>query len=401
MPYLHPFGPDDIFQNRIISRPKFDFVMYNGSAYVNNNSDTLGQNITTGTINLFEYNVDRDGTSQGLIYPYVSRNTNLVFRTNHLTTEQYGSLNPSIQEITGSYPLTSSITRQYYEATSYPFPNGTNSAKDTYVSNRKELIALQNTMNYYRYISDSYAYTGSYASGTVNLLQIPSIMFGEQIKKGSVSLKFYYTGSLIDEAVDSRQNGELISTMGGASGSVVGMVLYNEGFVLLTSSVDISSDQDDYVGNAAAGDPLRNASWQYFGAYNALSTGESGFATASLFSISFEGTQKIPTTTMFATAQPGDLNNSLNPTWVSSSRSAWRDETSVSDLGYVESRNIPIKNTIDSQYCDYEEEFQKQTFITEIGIFDKDKNLIGVAKLANPVQKKEADSYTFKLKLDM
>ena len=398
MPYLHPFGPDDILQNRMVTRPKFDFVMYSGSAYINNDGATLGQNITTGTINLYEYNVDRDGSTQNLIYPFVSKNTGLIFRNNVLTRDQYGPLDGPI---TGSYPLTASITRQYYSPTTYPFPGGTDSDKDTYVTNRKELIALQNTMNYYRYLSNSYAYTGSYVSGTVNMLQIPSIMFGEQIKKGTVSLKFYYTGSLIDEAVDSRQNGELISTMGNTSGSIVGVVLYNEGFVLLTSSADISSNKDDYLGNSAGGDPPVNASWQYFGAYNAASTGQDNFATASLFSVSFEGTQKIPTTTMFATAQPGDLNNSLNPTWVSSSAADWRDRTSVGDSGYVEPKDTPIKNTIDSQYCNYEDEFQKQTYITEIGIFDKDKNLIGVAKLANPVQKKEADNYTFKLKLDM
>jgi len=389
MPYLHSFGPDDILQNRMVARPKFDFVMYSGSAYINNDGEFLGENITTGTINLFEYNVDRNGSTQSLIYPYVVKNSGLIFRNNILTSEQYGLLDNSV--ITGSYPLTASITRQYFNATTYPFPGGTDTAKDTYVTNRKELISLQNTMNYYRYISNEYTYTGSYVSGTVNMLQIPSIMFGEQIKRGTVSLKFYYTGSLIDEATDSRQNGELISTMGGTSGSTVGVVLYNEGFVLLTSSADISSNQDKYTSGAG----LENASWQYFGAYT------SGFATASLFSLSFEGTQKIPTTTMFATAQPGDLNNSLNPTWVSSSAADWRSRTSAGDSGYIEPRETPIKNTIDSQYCNYEDEFQKQTFITEIGIFDKDKNLIGVAKLANPVQKKEADNYTFKLKLDM
>ena len=229
------------------------------------------------------------------------------------------------------------------------------------------------------------------------MLQIPSIMFGEQIKRGTVSLKFYYTGSLIDEATDSRQNGELISTMGNTSGSTVGVVLYNEGFVLLTSSADISSNQDSYLGTVTQ----QNASWQYFGAFDLASTEGVSFATASLFSLSFEGTQKIPTTTMFATAQPGDLNNSLNPTWVSSSAADWRSKTSIGDSGYIEPRETPIKNTINSQYCNYEAEFQKQTFITEIGIFDKDKNLIGVAKLANPVQKKESDNYTFKLKLDM
>ena len=392
MPYLYPFGPDDILQNRMVTRPKFDFVMYSGSAYLNNNGNVLGENIVTGTVNLYEYNVDRNGTAQQLIYPFVARNSGLVFRSNDLTREQYRSLDNSIQIITGSYSLTSSVSRQYFESTTYPFQTGgTDAEKDSYVSARKELIALQNTMNYYRYISDSYTYTGSYVSGTVNMLQIPSIMFGEQIKRGTVSLKFYYTGSLIDEATDSRQNGELISTMGGTSGSTVGVVLYNEGFVLLTSSADISSNQDKYTSGAG----LENASWQYFGAYT------TGFATASLFSLSFEGTQKIPTTTMFATAQPGDLNNSLNPTWVSSSAADWRSRTSAGDSGYIEPRETPIKNTIDSQYCNYEDEFQKQTFITEIGIFDKDKNLIGVAKLANPVQKKEADNYTFKLKLDM
>jgi len=370
----------------MVTRPKFDFVMYSGSAYINNDGDFLGQNITTGTVNLYEYNVDRDGVTQELIYPFVSKNTGLIFRSNNLTAEQYRPLD----QVTGSYVLTSSITRQYYEPVTYPFPDGENADKDAYVTARKELISLQNTMNYYRYLSDSYSYVNSYVSGTVNMLQIPSIMFGEQIKKGTVSLKFYYTGSLIDEAIDSRQNGELISTMGNTSGSTVGVVLYNEGFVLLTSSADISSNQDKYTASS-----LQNASWQYFGAY------ETGLATASLFSVSFEGTQKIPTTTMFATAQPGDLNNSLNPTWVSSSASDWRDRTSVGDSGYVEPKDTPIKNTIDSQYCNYEDEFQKQTYITEIGIFDKDKNLIGIAKLANPVQKKEADNYTFKLKLDM
>ena len=390
MPYLHSFGPDDILQNRMVTRPQFDFVMYSGSAYINNDGATLGQNIITGTVNLYEYNVDRNGVSQQLIHPYIIKGAGFVFRNNILTKTQYDNL-PAGAQITGSYPMTASITRQYFSATTFPFPNGTNAAKDTYVTNRKELIALQNTLNYYRFMNNKYAYTGSYVSGTVNMLQIPSIMFGEQIKKGTVSLKFYYTGSLIDEAIDSQQNGELISTMGGTSGSTVGMVLYDEGFVLLTSSVSISSNKDKYTSGAQ----LKDASWQYFGAY------ETGLATASLFSLSFEGTQKIPTTTMFATAQPGDLNNSLNPTFISSSDSGWKDRTMADEVGYVEPKNTSIKNTIHSQYCNYEDSFQKQTFITEIGIFDKDKNLIGVAKLANPVEKKETDNYTFKLKLDM
>ena len=60
-----------------------------------------------------------------------------------------------------------------------------------------------------------------------------------------------------------------------------------------------------------------------------------------------------------------------------------------------------IKNTVQSEYCNYEDEFQKQVFISKIGVFDKDKNLIGIAKVANPVLKRESDNYTFKISLDM
>jgi hypothetical protein len=396
MPYLFDFGPDDIFTNRIVTRPKTDFVMYSGSAYINNDGPVLGENIVTGNVNLFEYNVDRNGTDQALIKPYLAPNTGLVFRSNRISTVAYNSLY-RLSQIDGTYPLTSSIKRQLYPETTYPFPDGTVSAKDAYATSRRELIALRNTLDYNRFMSNKFQYSGSFVSGTVNMLQVPSIIYGEAIKKGTVSLKFYFTGTLIDEAIDSRRDGELISTMGGASGSTVGVVLYNEGFVLLTSSVDITSNEDDYNGTGTT----VPASWQYFGAHSSLSTGQPDFATASLFSVSFEGTNKVPTMTMFATAQPGQLNNSLNPTWIATADSDWKNTVASGPSGYSEPKEVSIKNTIESRYCSYEDEFQKQTYITQIGIYDKDKNLLGVAKLANPVQKKEIDSYTFKLKLDM
>lgn len=393
MPYLRKFGPDDIFSNRMEARPESSFSMYSGSIYLDNDRN-LGQNIINGNVSLYEYNVDR---SSNLIYPYFIKDGNWLAFPNVSAADYdvaaYGDI------ISGSYPLTSSVSRHYFESTTYPFPDGSDADKDTYVTNRKELISLQNTMNYYRTLSDGYHYTGSYVSGAVNMIQIPSIFFEDGITKGSVSLKFYFTGSLIDEAVDSRQNGELISTMGNTSGSTVGMVLYDQGFVLLTSSLDISTNQDHYEGAAS----LQNAQWQYFGAYDLNSIGPSAtqYPTASLYQMSFKGTNKIPNLMMFAHADMGDVNNSLNPTWISSSSSNWRTDTEVSKTGYVEPRQVNLTNTIQSQYCNYEESFEKQVFISEIGIYDKEKNLLGIAKLANPVTKKESQDYTFKLKLDM
>ena len=60
-----------------------------------------------------------------------------------------------------------------------------------------------------------------------------------------------------------------------------------------------------------------------------------------------------------------------------------------------------IKNTVSSSFPDPTGSFQKQTYISRVGIYDKDKNLIGVAKVANPVKKTEDRDFTFKLKLDI
>jgi hypothetical protein len=44
---------------------------------------------------------------------------------------------------------------------------------------------------------------------------------------------------------------------------------------------------------------------------------------------------------------------------------------------------------------------QDQTFISKVNIFDKDGNIIAVAKLAKPVTKTNNTDYTFKLKIDI
>ena len=38
---------------------------------------------------------------------------------------------------------------------------------------------------------------------------------------------------------------------------------------------------------------------------------------------------------------------------------------------------------------------QEFTFISKIGVYDDDKNLIAIAKVATPVRKLETDEYTF------
>ena len=59
-----------------------------------------------------------------------------------------------------------------------------------------------------------------------------------------------------------------------------------------------------------------------------------------------------------------------------------------------------LKNIVTSSHSHHSASFKKQTYISQIGLYDDDKNLIGVAKLATPVKKTEDREFTFKLKLD-
>ena len=73
----------------------------------------------------------------------------------------------------------------------------------------------------------------------MRLVSIPSTYYGSSIKKGSINCKWYLTGTLIAELQDIKRNGELIQTgpVGSVgSGSVAGVALYNEGFILITGS---------------------------------------------------------------------------------------------------------------------------------------------------------------------
>ena len=67
------------------------------------------------------------------------------------------------------------------------------------------------------------------------MISIPSIFYGNRIEPGSI-IKWYFTGSLVAELQDTKQNGELIEVTGDNVDAVAGVVLYDEGFILLTGS---------------------------------------------------------------------------------------------------------------------------------------------------------------------
>ena len=99
---------------------------------------------------------------------------------------------------------------------------------------------------------------------------------------------------------------------------------------------------------------------------------------------------------MMAHAKRGSLNYSSNPTFLSKGE---RVLPTTSSQEYLEIDSRRIKSIMHSPYSETGS-IERQTYISKIGIYDKNKNLIAIAKLANPVRKTETRDLTFKLKLD-
>ena len=389
---LKKIKPNEVFINQVELNPKTTFFIYNGKTYHNNKQQVSGAftnnitNVPIGNISLYELNVDRNQSQTGFIYPYVTKNSSLSSFSTISTTEfnsdfSYGDI------ISGSYPLSSSISRNFY-LSGEP---------------RKYVDALQNTLNYYSKWSSHYLYSsslGDKATQQLNLISIPSIFYGSNIQKGSVLLDFYISGTLVGRLEDVRRNGELIQTLpygSNGSGSVAGVILYTEGFVLLTGSWGLETGiARNYLND------LTNqvtSSWLYFGTgLNGSEIFTDGMIPSSSFNFQFNGTSKIPTISLFAHAKRGEVNSSLNPTFI-----AFNDNANVitSSTSYIESNTVRPANVVSSSYVDPEPYLEKTTFISSIKLYDEHKNVIGIAKLAKPVRKTQDRDLTFKLKLDL
>ena len=174
---------------------------------------------------------------------------------------------------------------------------------------------------------------------------------------------------------------------------MAGVALYNDGILLLTGAwaLNPATFPLDVAG--------QTPSWIHFGAgANDSSTRDVTPDSSASFAINFKGTNETQVMTMFAHAKSGQVNYSTNPTFLKYGQ----DSTFyTSSAVYEENSELELKNIASSSYSDYSASFERQVYVSRIGVYDKNKNLIAVATLSNPVLKKEAENISFKLKLDI
>jgi hypothetical protein len=218
--------------------------------------------------------------------------------------------------------------------------------------------------------------------------------YGSTIKKGSVELNYYITGSKIASCADINHNGALIGTTGSTSGSVVGLIMYDEGVIMLTSSVSLETGPA--LGIKYDGTSAKLSSWQYFGTTLNDGIAKSNTLASASYDLNFKGVNYINSMTMFAHARKGHLNHSNNPTY----RNLETTRVNQTGSGLIFSEGpSDIANIVSGSHVSAS--FDKTTYISKVHIYDEDGNLIGITSLAKPIKKTLTDEFTFKMKLDL
>ena len=243
------------------------------------------------------------------------------------------------------------------------------------------LRSLKNTINHYSALDELYDYNKFYNVPTT-LYAFSSAHFGSGIEKGSVQLNMYVSGSLLSSVSDHRQNGILYLE----DNTKVGIVLYREGFILINNTASLLEGVADYFVN---GDTFSDRPrWIH------------SFVSASdsiYYDIDYNIKSDICTNLNFVYADKNKLNHSNNPTYLESGSYSYTS----SSYHFKENEEIAIKNTVKSSFVSGSSNFEKETYITRIGLYDDNRKLIGIGSLANPVRKTENREFLFKLRIDL
>lgn len=195
------------------------------------------------------------------------------------------------------------------------------------------------------------------------VVHVPSLFYGRQIATGSVELvcNAYSRQGIVRVLKDDGRGGLYISgsitrrdggeDYRGVEWNKVGNVFYSEGLIVITDPalLDFADKNKDWSG------------------------------TTDLLKVSFDGVTRTPTKTFMCRIAPGDCNSSNNPTF-----------QVFDDRGTVETdddRLIPVRD-------------DGTTYVTAIGIYNEERKLVAVAKLAQPIRNREKDKNTIRLRID-
>jgi hypothetical protein len=162
-----------------------------------------------------------------------------------------------------------------------------------------------------------------------------------------------------------------------AAGQKAGLIFYQAGVAVVTASVFTTASAGGILKNSVAASILKSGGTTADGTMNHMFISSSISASANalrtrMHNLNFNNTVELNSTIYFCRIKHNDFNYSANPTYLSASQ-------------------IRVKNdAVDSPVA----------YITSIGLYDDDNNLLAVGKLSEPLRKDPTIEYTLRARLD-
>ena len=270
---------------------------------------------------------------------------------------------------------------------------------------------------------------GKVIGGSVNMkecifMNFSRLLAKDEIKKGSFTLKLGvnphydkpFRNSIIKVQDTNAENDYRVNSPAGEYGILymtndvgtagvnttntiddrrqAGLLFYQAGIAVLTSSLFQVFDSTAALGSSDASDGMLSASVYMSngsssafidtGKNNTLNTSINGILTGSaisgacseirhrIFDVSFNNTTELNSSIYFCRVNHNDFNYSSNPTYLNSSK-------------------IRVKNTSTDAPVAY---------ITGVGLYSPDNELMAVAKLSEPLKKDPTNELTLRVRLD-
>ena len=183
-------------------------------------------------------------------------------------------------------------------------------------------------------------------------------------------------GILIADSTDSGANLEndtgLLST-----GQKAGLLFYQAGVAVLTASLFTTASAGGILKDSINASILKSGGTTADGTMNHILASSSISASADalrtrMHNLSFNNTVELNSTIYFCRIKHNDFNYSSNPTYLSSSQIRVKNASTDTPIAYI----------------------------TSIGLYDDDNNLLAVGKLSEPLRKDPTIEYTLRARLD-
>jgi len=245
------------------------------------------------------------------------------------------------------------------------------------------LIGGIQSTNFYNYEQTTLWSNKSFPTSSIGVISIPSKLFGDYIQPES----FYLEG--ISGSIKDDGEGRLLWRHPNSPVTnyeyMAGNIIYEHGIVTLFDSITIGSDFVNVYGTGVYGSAIYG-----------LDRVEredfiNSFITGSNVTMSFSSSYTIYETQYKATILENEFNYTLNPSAISGSTIPTVFSGSSLDFENTASYGKPY-GFVTASYFD--------PYITTVGLYDNDFQLLAVGKLAKPLQTSAVTDTTILINID-